>query len=185
MEVRVMIGPNEATVTVANADEAVSFLAKLSQRLSGEASIGEQGMPLVNGASPKKKPDGAGLFDDATAGEGAIRQALLLMRGKPSGQVLQVLAKSENGCSDRALKREMPNSTTGAEVNLAPAVSHISKSCKKFGVDKTAVLHKQSKRGPKGKMSYFYQITDVAARLIREIPDFDKEPDWDGSEGFE
>lgn len=179
MEVRVKIGTTEAIVTVANADEAISFLEKLSLRL-GAASDGPRVAPLVDvGGRLEETPSGTGPGDSVAVDEDSIRQALLLMRGKKSGQILQVIAKSENGCSDLTLKREVSGGTVGSELNLGAAFAHLSKSCKKFGVDKAAVFHKKSKRGPKGKMSYFYRITDVAARLIGEIPNFDEEPEWD------
>lgn len=180
MEVRVMIGTHEATVTVANEDEAVSFLAKLSLRLDGDLRLQQHASaPAIMATTP------AADSTDGSADEDSIRKALMLMRGKPSGRLLQMIAATEEGCTDLVVKKEMSDGAGGREYNLGPVFAHLSRCCKKFNVDKSAVLYKKAKRLRRGKMSYFYRVTDVAARLIRETPDFNEEPDWDALEGFE
>ncbi len=90
-----------------------------------------------------------------------------------TGKVLKMLAGSDSGFSDVALKRMVADS--GEEFTLGPVFAHVPKSCKKFGLKKEAVLYRRSKRGPNGKMSYFYRITDAASEIVSSIPKFDEE----------
>lgn len=163
MEVRVKIGDGEAVVTVANEDEAVNFLEKLSRRFGSSASH----------PAAKQIPT-LPLTGEQHGDENAIRNALLLMQGKPSGKILKMLSDSQSGLDDSALRRLV--SETDEDISLAPAFAHVSKCCKKCSLDKSAILIRKSKRGPRGKMAYFYRITDVAATVIRGIPKFDEEP---------
>ncbi len=187
MEIRVKIGANEAIVTVTNADEAIDFLEKLSLRLGGTVGNSRQVSPITQpmGGTSETGLSAAELEGSDAVDEDLLRQALLQMRGKASGKIMEILANSDNGCKDVDLKREFSGGTAEGEQNLGPVFAHLSKSCKRVGIDKTAVLLKKSKRGPKGKMSYFYRATDAAARIVRETPHFGSEPEWDAEEGFE
>ena len=168
MDVTIRSGDVEMTLEVEDKKEAVALFAEIA-RLNAASN----GAPIA--ATQKDSEAKETVAANATVSEDSIRKALLQMKGKASGQILLAISRHAEGCSDATLKSEL--ATEGDKpLNVGPSMAHLAKCCNKAGVSKAAILVRRSQRGPKGKMKYFNRVTDVAARLIEEIGDFDRDP---------
>ena len=164
MEVTLKTGDVEMTLNVADNDEAVSLFAKVAHL---NASTNGATIKSTSATKTSEQPE--------EISETSFRNALMMMKGRPSGRMLLVLAGHAEGCDDSVL-RDALTPEGGETFNIGPAFAHVSKCCGKVRVPKEAVYTRRAKRGPRGKMKYHYQLTDLAIRLIGEIGEFDRDP---------
>jgi len=90
--------------------------------------------------------------------------------------LLAVIVHYDKGVDDQSVRRDL-NALYGwpLNLNLGPLISNVTKQSKRVGVDVDAILERRAKRLPNGKVSYYFRIPEAAARVIKSIPDFDKE----------
>ena len=100
-----------------------------------------------------------------------LHRLLSHLQGHKSALVLLVLSE-HLPCSDTRLRRELPD-----DLVLASAFAHLSKTCKKLGIDYGDVITKESHRGRDKKMRYQYTLSDQMALAVKGFDDFDKEPE--------
>lgn len=162
MDVKVNVGGVDAVVSVSNADEAVALLA----------SIARANIPSSSTNAPPDATSSGGHPQDDHSQDEAICEALRLIKGNPSAKLLLELSMSEQEwTADQVLK---DNLGIPDDQNLGPALSHLSKCCKKAGVDKASIFGRKMRRGRKGKQFYWYSITPAAKRLVKTFEDFGK-----------
>lgn len=100
-----------------------------------------------------------------------VEKALRYLKGNPSAQLLKIVSRHPDGCTDIAIKK---SEEFGEEVNLGPILSHVTKCCKKAGINREAILDRRTKRMGRGRVLYLYRLTDQAMRIMDTIEDFDK-----------
>jgi hypothetical protein len=173
MDIRVTVGGVEAVVTVRDAAEAASLLSQL-------AAVKTQPAPSNTVAdNPQERTRSVNLdtyLDDHPYAESNVRNALMAMKGKPVSKFLAALLNYPSGATDTVLKEAL---NLGEDQHLGPQVSNVSKACKKYSLDKEAIVLSQSKRLSDGSMKYRFKLTDQAARLIRSIDKFSEVVDFD------
>jgi hypothetical protein len=176
MDVRVCVNGVEATVTVAGPDEAAALLASIGNLRAGS---NQPALPSVQNVRVERPLVVNGQFNlekEPVVDEGPLRAALHRTRTNPaSAKLLAKLAASPPGMSDSKLRAAIGMTE---DDHFGPVMSHISKCCKREGLPFDAVLLKQTRRGMKGKLHYFFRVTHQAGMLIRANEDFENQPDF-------
>lgn len=178
MDVKVNVNGVEATVTVAGPDEAVALLSSIAN-LKQTASQPPAAAPAPAAATPERPLVVNGMMNLPVTGpvvdEDRVRAALNRARANfKSAKLLYTLATA-GGMSDGKLRSLM-----GFEdgEHFGPMLSHISKCCKREEIPLEAIVHKQTRRGTRGKMHYYFMVTDQASSIIRSIDHFEEQPDF-------
>lgn len=178
MEVKVKVDGVEATVTVKDAAEAVSLLRSIASAAANGQSVPEQrsrGVRFTDDDLPS--------VPEPRADDRKVREALSHLAGSEAAKMLKVISEFPSGCHDTKLRERMQERYDwDDDTSLGPIMSNVSKACKRAGISTEEVLTRMKKRLGKGKIAYFYRVTEPAVSFIQANPQFDQThqfPDMD------
>lgn len=160
MDVKVDFENMQIIVSYQDANELGKLMAKL-----GEFNPSSAPSPKNNVVNNEKTKDSDNSTDE-------LKYALSLLRGSRSASFVQLLAENLQGLTDSSVKEGLKMSS---KQNLGPIIAHISKCCNKAGIPRESIYIQKSKKGRDKKMAYFYQLTDEAAEIVRNIENFEEE----------
>lgn len=172
MDLKVSFGGIDATVTVKDAAEAISFLKSLSAAQSSNDSSPSTPVQQSETSDTQLSPD-----DGPQVPAEQLRDAIQSLSGSAAAQVLAAIDSYEKGCQDSVLRAKLKEKYQWESDKLGPIMSNISKACKRADIPATAILTRASKRLGKGKVAYFFRVTPEASKVIRSIPKFDQAAD--------
>lgn len=205
MDIKIKVGDADVVVTVANVAEAVAFLTAFAQNqqcLFPSAAMTTTTPPpcesLTTGVTPPPAPTIGNLearvsltgnrtfsppqhpIPETTNPAERIKTALEMVRGTATAKMLATIASSPMGMVDRVLREKAEI----GEGSLGPLFSHLSKVCKKAGIQREHILETKERRGQDGNraIQYFYRLTREARLYIESTPDFDVIPDFPEAE---
>lgn len=178
MDVKVTIGGIEATITVANAAEAVALLQSLSvdkQTAAAPCATTSQPAPSLAKTPPSPRHGEHSPNVSEKVSEASLQAVLLRLQGSSAAKIIKAVAESPNGLVDSQVRVKCPFIK---DANLGPLMSHISKACRRESVPMDALLEVKKRRVSSKVMQYYYKVPPQAAAMIRSIPDFDKQPEF-------
>jgi len=169
MDVKVTVGGIEAVVTVADAHEAARLLSSLSNLSSA--------VPVANTSSTPGLPVRADTTIQTAEKVDMLNLENMLkdLRGTRAARLLSKLAEAPSGLRDDEIRVILG---LDADANFGPTISTISKACVRHGIPKEHVFHSAQRRRPDKKIEYLFKISEHAATIISEIPDYGKQPGY-------
>lgn len=160
MDVKVDFQNMQIIVSYQDATELGKLMTKL-----GEISPSKEKTTTNKSDSTEEQKDLDSTIDD-------LQLALSLLRGSRSAIFVKLLSENPQGLTDSNVKDALKMRSNH---NLGPIIAHISKCCNKAGISRERIYLQKSKKGRDKKMAYFYQLTDEAAGIVRNIKNFEEE----------
>lgn len=174
MDVKVNIGGMEATISVANAQEAAELLRSISN-LPGSTQH-----TAVNSGTSTMNPkvtDTSPSANDTTSTENItvrnLCEALRPLAGSTGAKTLMILLHSSSTPTPDAEIKDALG--IGPDGNLGPVFSSISKAFQRAGIAYESMIERHTRKGKKGKVHYWFGLTPTAKKALSAMPDFDKE----------
>jgi len=168
MEVKVQLGGVEATIVVANAQEAADVLRSIAglTTLADSKSSRATEISVANEDGVKITTQGL----DARTFKDRLNDALKLLKGSLAANVLLVLSKNDEFTHDEDIRASVG---LREDQNLGPLFANISKAVKGQGLDNSEVIKRYSIRPSKGetKFNYYFALTPAAQVVIRAFKD--------------